>query len=361
MQHQEFLFHYTQDRNYRKNFFASIHENDEMYYKAILPGYKSTDLAARAYIQSGGRTLDVVSQLLQLTFGSRRNIDFLEFACGYGRFTRHLVQILESNHIWVSDIYKTAVDWLKQKLHVNGFYSAADPDSISVDKQFDFIFVGSLFSHLPESLFVRWLSALFHMLKDGGILAFSVHDMAISESPGEEYIYRECSESDTLSTDIYGMSYVSHDFVKKSLAKAIDAYTDLRHIVCGLYEAQDFYILMKNNDIHWKTEDFHISPLGNYESVQFSDSICIINGWGISLDCFEDIAEAKLIFNHDQTVSAILTKDTTDRIKKYLPRSPNAPWLWNCTVDSSLLQNAKVVKCRLSTKSGMYFDVYLDK
>src|SRR5262249_53825646 len=155
----------------------------------------------------------VVSQLMQFSVGDNRNIDFLEFACGYGHFTRHLVQILKSNNIWVSDIYKLAVDCISSELQVNAFYSADDPKDISVERQFDFIFVGSLFSHLPESLFIRWLSKLSHMLKDGGILAFSVHDIAISDSPKKEYVYRKWSESDILSTDMYGMTYVSYDFV----------------------------------------------------------------------------------------------------------------------------------------------------
>lgn len=364
MQHKEFLLYYTQDRGYRTDFFSSIHENDEMYYKAILPGYKSADLAARAYIQSGGRMLDVVSQLLELTFGENRNIDFLEFASGYGRFTRHLVQILASNHIWVSDIYKPAVDWLSQELHVNGFYSAPDPNNIDVNKQFDFIFVGSLFSHLPESLFVHWLSTLFNLLKEGGILAFSVHDTAISKSPGEEYVYERWSESDTLSTDIYGMTYVSHDFVQKSVANNINYHTDLRHIICGLYEAQDLYVLSKNKNINWKTEDLHISPSGGWESIQLSANFYIINGWGVSLDYFDDIVEARVISEKTENnlaTNVTITKDISGRIKKYFPRSPNIPLLWCCIVDSETLEASKMIKCRLSTKSRMFFDVYIDK
>jgi SAM-dependent methyltransferase len=361
MQHKEFLLHYAQDRGYRKDFFASIHENDEMYYKAILPGYKSADLAARAYMQSGGRMLDVVSQLLKFTFADTQHIDFLEFASGYGRFTRHLVQILESNHIWVSDIYKPAVDWLNKNLLVNGFYSAANPVDICIDRKFDFIFVGSLFSHLPKSLFVSWLSTLFHMLKDGGILALSVHDIATSKSPNKDFIYHKWSESDTLSTDIYGMTYVSPNFVKKSIAQSIDTPVDTKRRVCGLYEGQDLYILSNNRTMCWQEEDLHISPLGGYEGMRSSGGTFIIIGWGVSLDCFEDITEANVIFDDDLIIPAEITKDTTGRIKKYFPHAPNEPLLWNCVVDPQQLAAAQAIRCRLGTKSGMFFDAYVDK
>jgi hypothetical protein len=87
----------------------------------------------------------------------------------------------------------------------------------------------------------------------------------------------------------------------------------------------------------------------------------IIIGWGVSLDCFEDITEANIIFDDALIIPAEITKDTTGRIKKYFPHAPHEPLLWNCVVDPQQLAAAQAIRCRLGTKSGMFFDAYVDK
>ena len=91
-------------------------------------------------------------------FGGVSNIGkFLDFASGHGRLTRFVVQVLDANRVWISDIKPGAVDYQKTQFGVHGFVSTSLPEDILVDQAFDCIFVGSLFSHLTNETFARWL------------------------------------------------------------------------------------------------------------------------------------------------------------------------------------------------------------
>jgi 2-polyprenyl-3-methyl-5-hydroxy-6-metoxy-1,4-benzoquinol methylase len=55
----------------------------------------------------------------------------------------------------VSDIDHRAVDFVKDKLGVRGFYSAPTAEQLSHDQRYDVIVAVSLFSHLPSATGVR--------------------------------------------------------------------------------------------------------------------------------------------------------------------------------------------------------------
>ena len=61
-------------------------------------------------------------QVVEWKFDSLEKVAaFLDFASGYGRFTRFLVQHLPADRIWVSDIQADAVAFQEEQFGVHGF------------------------------------------------------------------------------------------------------------------------------------------------------------------------------------------------------------------------------------------------
>jgi SAM-dependent methyltransferase len=151
----------------------------------------------------------------------------LEFACGWGRVTRHLVHLMDRSRLTVSDIDPVAVQFVCQKLGVRGFPSAIDPLDLHHEDRYDVILIVSLFSHLPRADWGPWLGRLGRLLEPGGALAFStlgMHAFDVNipdaergdlEEVAEGFFYRAANETrGRLSTDHYGLSYVAEGAVR---------------------------------------------------------------------------------------------------------------------------------------------------
>ena len=132
------------------------------------------------YFAGGLQMLNLVRDVARKKCDSLMNIQsFLDFASGHGRFTRFLVKELPRERVWISDIYENAVKFQQQQFGVHGIVSVPDPDNYQCGRRFDFVFVASLFSHLPEAMFKKWLRKLYGLLAPEGVLVFSVHDQAV--------------------------------------------------------------------------------------------------------------------------------------------------------------------------------------
>ena len=174
---------------------------------------------------------------------------FLDFASGYGRATRFLLQEMDAKKIWVSDIYKDAVDFQRDYFGVNAFYSFAEPSDVDFPRKFEVIFAGSLFSHLPEDRFEQWLGTLYALLEDNGILIFSTHGESLlpssAEKQGKGFTYLRQSESASLPVDEYGSSFVSRKWVENIAAKV-----KINHVVfmeSELCRHQDVYVVSRKS------------------------------------------------------------------------------------------------------------------
>jgi SAM-dependent methyltransferase len=79
-----------------EDFKLKICEDDEMYLFSMKKVADDGDDGTRAlvrYYAIGRSVLDTVKQVVEWHFGSFENVpSFLDFACGYGRFTRFLIQ-----------------------------------------------------------------------------------------------------------------------------------------------------------------------------------------------------------------------------------------------------------------------------
>src|ERR1043165_3043389 len=111
--------------------------------------------AVARYFQGGRQDADQILSLIG-HLGLGPDAAVLDFACGYGRISRHLGAI----NLTCCDIHDAAVAFAARELGQRAFLSTFVPEEIAFPHKFDLIFVVSLFSHLPDALFGRWLAAL---------------------------------------------------------------------------------------------------------------------------------------------------------------------------------------------------------
>ncbi|MDW7684981.1 MAG: class I SAM-dependent methyltransferase [Bacillota bacterium] len=230
-----------------------IHPQDEMYqFLASHPDHRNNPL--NSYFSSGEGMMKKLSEVFLRTGTEPENVDnFLEFACGYGRFTRHLIMHIHPSKVTVSDVNKEAVDFQEKTFKVKGFYSEYYPAQLKMPEKYDVIFVASLFSHLPFKTWCPWLNKLYHSLSDKGLLIFSTHGPACMGSltelcgminPAEGFYYLKASESKIHSTEDYGTTYVTPEFVKAAVLQETGVTVELE-IPKYLWDYQDVYVVRK--------------------------------------------------------------------------------------------------------------------
>ena len=152
--------------------------------------------------------------------GSGKSRAFLDFASGYGRSTRFLIQELSPKRVWACDIYANAIAFQRRHLGVHGVVSVPDPADFPRGQKFDFIFASSFFSHMPESSFGSWFKTLRYLLtppRDPRVqharrLAAYPLDCIV---PPEGMVFFPMSESRSLDANQYGSSYVNEEFVSR--------------------------------------------------------------------------------------------------------------------------------------------------
>jgi len=180
----------------------------------------------RAYLADGWRTLSELMLLLErldrplLAFAS-----VLEFACGYGRFTRHLAHAMPGR-VAAADILPGSVEFVGRQFGVEAFPSDFEPEQIRFPQRYELVFVLSLFTHLPVEDWGRWLKVLAAAVAPGGMLVFSVHSEALAAAQGVRFDDRgvhfvPSSESPSLDPARYGTTFTTRAVVERELHKAI--------------------------------------------------------------------------------------------------------------------------------------------
>lgn len=189
----------------------------------------------------------VVRQLIERLFDRPCEIDVLDFACGYGRLLRFLVHMLPAHQIHAAEIQCDAVDWVGERYGVEAFRSAAAPEDFDPGRRFDMIWAASLFSHLPDRLFGRWIERLAGHLETGGVLCFSVHDESLlppdMPMPEGGLHFIAGSENADLDPGIYGTTFVTRDYVQRAVREYLGPDVSLCRLPRLLAHEQDVYVL----------------------------------------------------------------------------------------------------------------------
>ena len=231
---------------------ARVSRDDEMFLDAMHLNDGNLRRSLLDYFTNGRRIIDVIRSIVRWYFGEFAAMDrYLEFAAGYGRSIRYLVQHLPPERVWVCDIYEDAMQFQRRWHGVHAVESVPSPDQfpppgLPGEGSFDFVFACSFFSHMPESSFVPWLEKLHQLVSPGGALAFSVLDLSLStpdpvQSPGIRFC--RTSESRTLDRNQYGVTYVTEKFVRRACRAALPPRVAVHRIPRGLNNHQDVYII----------------------------------------------------------------------------------------------------------------------
>ncbi len=199
-----------------------IDERDDIF--RFFANHEIAKNPVREYLSDGWRTLSELMLLLETVDRPLSKFaNVLEFAAGYGRFTRHLTAALPGK-ITCADVMPGSVDFLREQFGVAGFESSHDPEKVAFPEKYDLVFVLSLFTHLPIPMWVPWLRALHRTTKPGGLLVISVHNEefarqagVVFDSAGTHFI--ASSESPSIDGQIYGTTFTTRQFTENLVSE----------------------------------------------------------------------------------------------------------------------------------------------
>jgi SAM-dependent methyltransferase len=226
---------------------CTIHPDDDIFNFIVREPYSHNPV--RDYLADGWRTLSETMVVLErLGRPLTRMGSVLEFASGYGRFTRHLAKVLPGR-VTCSEILPEAVDFAREQFGVDAFRSSYDPAEVDFRGRYDLVFVLSLFTHLPVPAWKGWLRALGDAVAPGGVLLFSVHGEELASPErgvqlnDEGYCYMPHSESAALDPDFYGTTLTTRRLVLDQVREVFGAEPDL-YAPGAFWLAQDAVAIM---------------------------------------------------------------------------------------------------------------------
>jgi SAM-dependent methyltransferase len=227
----------------------AIHPDDQM----LLHSLRSFDVnrAVSQYYSVGLQQYRAAEQVRAALFGRvAPGFAMLDFACGFGRLLRFMALAVPPAQIWASDIQSEAVEHVARTYGVHAMRSSAEPESFVPGRQFDLIWVASLFSHLAPHVFERWLARLVALLSPHGALCFSVHDASLLgpnfAMPAEGVRFVPESEIAELDNQVYGTTHVTEAFVRRCLARLAGPDHAVARIPRGLANEQDLYVVSRS-------------------------------------------------------------------------------------------------------------------
>jgi ubiquinone/menaquinone biosynthesis C-methylase UbiE len=141
---------------------------------AMWQGYGKT---SDAYIASGKEHVHKMLEILQEANFSLRGKRVLDLGCGGGRMIRHLKEFADSGEIWGTDVCSEYILWCKQYLRApfNFATTTTIPHLPFEDRYFDFVYTGSVFTHIDD-LQDSWLLEIRRVLSPGGMFYVTIHD-----------------------------------------------------------------------------------------------------------------------------------------------------------------------------------------
>jgi SAM-dependent methyltransferase len=249
----------------------AVDDRDEMLAFLLAAHRGDRDRALFQYFQSGESIARCLGQVLRWRFGDPGNVhSLLDFASGYGRVTRFLVREVPPERVWVADVYAEGVRFQAERFGVHALVSSIRPEDFVCAERFDAILVTSLFTHLPEERFVAWLRVLLGLLNPGGLLAFSAHSPEVlppgAEMPASGFLFEPTSESGSLDTSDYGSTWVTEDFVRSALERAMlpgapgAPAASLHLLERALCNFQDLYLVVPEPEVDFSSLAFQGEP-----------------------------------------------------------------------------------------------------
>ena len=341
-----------------EDFKLNICEDDEMYLFSLSNVKDDGDRALVRYYSIGRRILESVKQVVDWHFGSFENVpSFLDFACGYGRFTRFLIQEMPPDRIWVSDIYPKAVKFQTEYLGVNGIVSTGDPENYLIDRKFDCILANSFFSHMPERTFTSWLQNLYDLLTPNGILMFSVHDETLRlphvEMPAKGILFSADSESQSLDKEEYGTTYVTEKFVREMVDRISGGKAFVHRLEKGICRFQDLYVVANQLNQEFSSLKFNHHPEGYIDVAAFTTKDNLyLEGWAVDVNPGGRVEEVQVLVNGEFVQRAQPFYNRPD-VAGYFENDVALQSGWNCYLAKYNVLPHDVLKVKIINNYGL--------
>lgn len=201
-----------------------IHPDDDIFRFFVRDGQSRNPV--RDYLADGWRTLGELMVLLErLERPLLKTASMLEFASGFGRFTRHLAPLLPGR-LTCADVMPGSMAFAREQFGVATVESSFEPGSLEFPERYEVVFVLSLFTHLPVADWGEWLRALDAAVAPGGVLLLSFHNEAVAADFGIEFapdgtFFAASSESPTLDPERYGTTFTTRAVVEREIAAAL--------------------------------------------------------------------------------------------------------------------------------------------
>lgn len=135
---------------------------------------------AAKFLLDGYTTLIKLQRLLEMHAGRSLSefTSVLDWGCGCGRLTRHLIEALQASNTIITgiDIDQENIDWCQNNLPRGLFYLCGLQPPIHLSSAtFDLIVGLSVLTHLDESTQHAWLNELKRVAAPGAFLLLSIH------------------------------------------------------------------------------------------------------------------------------------------------------------------------------------------
>lgn len=256
-----------------------VHASDEMWAWSML-NCANARVGQFAYYRSGmaiAQTIRDIVALQQLGPGPQ----ILDFACGYGRSLRFTAADFGPDKVSGAEILPDAVTFVGTRLGCRAYQSARYPEHLDIGQKFDLIFVSSLFTHLPKQTFVPWITALYTLLTERGLLVISVHDETLLP-PGEEldpdgFYFQSTTEVAALDVNDYGATVLNETYMSGAILAATGSEA-FRRIPQSLVFQQDLYLIPAPG-ISVFADRLSKGVQGCVDSCNYVEQHLLISGW----------------------------------------------------------------------------------
>jgi len=283
---------------HNNKFIYGIHPNDQMFNHWYGREFAKFDMFGE-YMKIGWT---ITCQLKRILNDLKRPIDsidsILDFASGYGRVTRFLINEISPEKITVTDVFQEAINFQALNFSTKGILSSFDPDEIKFPLDYEVIFCNSLFTHLPEEIFFFWLKKLLDSRAENGVLIFTTSSPKLlppERQTGNEFYYEDKSRA-PIDSKYYGNTHVNFSYVEKLLDEKLHDIKILGYKEMYINSHQDVFVIGNYSS---DSRVLTITPYfrGKIEAFRVDEERLIIWGWAYSLEVEEVAGNAKVFFN----------------------------------------------------------------
>jgi len=182
----------------------------------------------------------------------------LEWGCGSGRLTRHLIDRLPHVRVTGTDIDREAVQWAAANLEGTFVPCATEPPLPFADASFDLVCALSVCTHLTRAHQELWLPEIRRVVRPGGTVALTTHgewaSRWIHHRPGEHEEVMATGFHDgradhglghVAGGDYYRSTFQSRAWTLREWSRWFDV---VDYLEAGINDFQDLVVLVRRRD-----------------------------------------------------------------------------------------------------------------